>query len=286
MTIQWFPGHMAKAKRILKKNLKMVDIVLELLDARIPYSSSNPDLDKLVEGKQRITILNKKDLANPGITQQWVEHLGQQNPTFAVDTLTGHGLKDVMKEVQKEADKINSKLEEKGRNPRDIRLLIMGIPNVGKSALINKISGRSSARVGNKPGVTRGKQWIKVKKGLQLLDSPGILWPRFESEEVGLKLATTGAVRSEVFDEERVAFFLVQWIMDIAPDKLAEFFGIELERDAYETMLAIGRRRGFLQSGGRVKIEQTSQMILKEFRDGRIGQISLERPGEVGNDES
>ncbi|AZR72353.1 ribosome biogenesis GTPase YlqF [Anoxybacter fermentans] len=278
MTIQWYPGHMAKAKRVLKEHLKLVDIVLELLDARIPYSSSNPDLEKLVKNKDRIIILNKKDLANPQITAEWIEYLNHNAPTFAVNTMTGAGLKEVLNEVQKKADAINRRLKKRGRNPRNIRLLIIGIPNVGKSALINRIAGRSKAKVENRPGVTRGKQWIKVRKGLLLMDSPGILWPRFENQEVGLKLAATGAIRTEVFNEEEVAYHLLKWLLKIAPEDLQNFFGVELVEDPYEMMLVIGRKRGFLQSGGRVQTEQTARMILKEFRNGRIGQVSLERP--------
>ncbi len=277
-TIQWFPGHMAKALRVLKEHLKMVDIVLELLDARIPYSSSNPELDKLIENKDRIVILNKKDLADSQITREWVDYYNQKAPTFPVNTMTGSGLKEVMEEINRKADQINERLQKRGRNSRNIRLMIIGIPNVGKSALINRLAKRSSAKVENRPGVTRGKQWIKVKEGLMLLDSPGILWPKFENQDVGYRLAATGAIRSEVLDEREVAYHLTRWLMDKAAEELKTFFDVEIVEDPYEMMLALGRKRGFLMSGGRVREEQTAKMILKEFRDGRIGQISLERP--------
>ncbi len=280
--IQWYPGHMAKAKRVLQEHLKMVDIVLELLDARIPFSSSNPDLDKLVQDKDRIIILTKTDLANPNYTKEWVDYLSLKAPTFAVDTIKGKGFSEVMDAVRVKGDAINARLKKRGRNPRNIRLVIIGIPNVGKSALINRIARRSSAKVANKPGVTRGKQWIKVREGLQLLDSPGILWPKFESQEVGIKLASTGAIRSEIFNEEEVAFHLTQWLIENASKELESFFDVEVLEDPYEMMLAIGRKRGYIQSGGRVRTEQTARMILKEFRDGRIGQISLERPMKGG----
>lgn len=269
---------MAKAIRTLKEQLKIVDIVLELLDARIPDSSSNPELEKLMQNKERIIVLNKRDLANPQITQQWIEHLKPQAPTFAVNTPSGEGLLDLLQAVREKAKEINQRLAQRGRNPRNVRLLIVGIPNVGKSALINRLANRSSAKVENRPGVTRGKQWIKVKEGLLLLDSPGILWPKFASQEVGLKLASIGAIRSEVVDEIEIVYHLIKWLMTIAPQKLATFFDVELLTDPYEIFLAIGRRRGLIQSGGRVREEQTARMILKEFRDGRLGKISLEHP--------
>lgn len=280
MLIQWFPGHMAKAKRVLQEHLKIVDIVLELRDARIPYSSSNPDLDKLVQNKARIIILNKRDLANPGVTREWIEYLSAKGSTFAVNATNGEGLNDVLHAVRQRADEINERLRIRGRNPRNIRLLIIGIPNVGKSALINRIAQRSSTKVENRPGVTRGKQWIKVRDGLQLMDSPGILWPKFEDQEVGVNLAITGAIRSELINEEEIAFRLIEKLMVIAPDELSTFFKVELLPDPYEMMQAIGRRRGFIQSGGVVRMEQTAKIILKEFRDGRIGRINLERPSD------
>lgn len=278
MTIQWYPGHMAKAKRVLKEHLKLVDIVLELRDARIPDSSSNPDLDQLIQGKDRVIVLNKKDLASPKMTQEWIQHLEKTAPTVAVNAITGDGVRDVLKYVQVKADAINARLKKRGRNPRYIRLLIIGIPNIGKSALINKITKRAGAKVENRPGVTRGKQWIKVQEGLLLMDSPGILWPKFEDQTVGLRLASTGAIRSEIFDEEEVAYHLISWLIENAPEELTSFFGVDLLDDPYEMMLAIGKRRGLIMSGGRVRTEQTATMILKEFRDGRIGLISLERP--------
>lgn len=281
MLIQWFPGHMAKAKRVLQEHLKIVDIVLELRDARIPYSSSNPDLDKLVQNKARIIILNKCDLANPAVTREWVEYLSPKGITFAVNAISGEGLGEVLQAVRQKADQIDERLRQRGRNPRNIRLLIIGIPNVGKSALINRIANRSSTKVENRPGVTRGKQWIKVREGLQLMDSPGILWPKFEDQEVGVKLAITGAIRSELINEEEITFHLIEKLMATAPHELLNFFKLEPILDPYEMMQAIGRKRGFIQSGGVVRMEQTAKIILKEFRDGRIGRISLERPDDI-----
>lgn len=278
--IQWFPGHMAKAMRILKEQLKTVDIVCELLDARIPLSSSNPELDKLIQMKERIIILNKRDLAKHQITEQWIGHFNQQAATFAINAASGDGLFDVLEEVKKKAKVINQRLKSRGRQPRNIRMLIVGIPNVGKSALINRLANRASAKVENRPGVTRGKQWIKVRDGLLLLDSPGILWPKFASQEVGLKLAMTGAIRSEVLDEIEIAYHLLKWMIENAHQDLSAFFGVQLLTDPYEMLLAIGRKRGLIQSGGRVREEQTARMILKEFRDGRLGKFSLESPPE------
>lgn len=279
--IQWFPGHMAKAMRVLKEHLKLVDIVLELLDARIPNSSSNPELDNLVNRKERIILLNKKDLANSKITKEWKEYFQKKAPTFTVNTINGSGINDVLNELRKKADSISERLKKRGRNPRNIRLMIIGIPNVGKSALINRLAKRTKAKVENRPGVTRGKQWIKVREGLLLLDSPGILWPKFEPD-VGRKLAATGAIRSEIFDETEIAFYLTKWLLENAREELATFFDVEPVDDPYEMMLVLGRRRGLLQAGGKVREDQTARMILKEFRDGRIGQITLERPQEDG----
>lgn len=278
--IQWFPGHMAKAMRILKEQLKIVDIVCELVDARIPLSSSNPELDKLIQMKERIIILNKRDLANHQITEQWIKHFNQQAATFAINAASGDGLFDVLEEVKKKTKVINQRLKSRGRQPRNIRMLIVGIPNVGKSALINRLANRARAKVENRPGVTRGKQWIKVRDGLLLLDSPGILWPKFASQEVGLKLAMTGAIRSEVLDEIEIAYHLLKWMIENGHQDLSAFFGVQLLTDPYEMLLAIGRKRGLIQSGGRVREEQTARMILKEFRDGRLGKLSLESPPE------
>ncbi len=279
MSIQWYPGHMAKAKRRVKERLNLIDVVIELLDARIPLSSRNPDIDQTLGDKKRIIVLNKIDLANPVQTEEWIDYFSNIAPTLAVNSLTGQGVNRVLKVAQDLMEDQLSSLKEKGRNRKDIRLMIVGIPNVGKSQLINKLSKRGSARTGNKPGVTRGQQWIKLKKGFELLDTPGILWPKFQDEEVGFKLALAGAIKETIFDSELLAYKLVEILQETDPESLAERFKLDyINPDTYELVADIGRKRGCLQSGGRIDRMRTSDIIIKEFRDAKFGRLTLELP--------
>ncbi len=276
--INWYPGHMAKARRILKDDLKLVDLVIEVLDARIPESSRNPDLQEIIDEKEHIIILNKSDLADPGITASWARYL-ENARVIPTDCLTGRGLSDLVKEIKKIRHGINRVLAEKGRKNRAIRVMIMGIPNVGKSALINALSGSGKAKIGDRPGVTRGRQWILIDEGIRLLDTPGILWPRFDDENVAYKLAQTGAIDEDRFDAETAAYKLIKYILENKPGLMEESFGLNLENlEPYDVFLKIGKKRGCLMSGGRVDKERTANLILNDFQKGRVGPLTLEVP--------
>lgn len=286
MTIQWFPGHMAKARRQIEERLKLIDIVIELLDARIPLSSRNPMIDDILAGKKRLVILNKVDLADPVITDEWVRYFADQGlQALPVDSSSGRNVSSILtRSKQLMQDKIDAQIR-KGINPRAIRALIVGIPNVGKSTLINRLAGRSIAQTGDRPGVTKGQQWIKVGKEMELLDTPGILWPKFEDQMVGYRLAATGAIKEEILNVEDVAFYAVKELIVHYEAALKERYELQFERpdldnphEIVEIMEAIGRKRGCLQSGGTVNLEKASLTILRDLRSGRLGRISLERP--------
>ncbi|MFP4015471.1 MAG: ribosome biogenesis GTPase YlqF [Halanaerobiales bacterium] len=285
--IQWYPGHMAKARRILKKDLNLVDLVVEVLDARIPLSSRNPDLDELLQKKERVIALNKIDLADQRITEQWSKYFSQKYQVVGINSISGKGIKTLLKIINEIGREINKGVLKKGRNKRDIRIMILGIPNVGKSALINVLAGSSITKTGNRPGVTRGRQWISVGEDIQLLDTPGILWPKFDDEEVGYKLALTGAIRDQVFDEEMAAYKLIQYLTEIDKDILEEKYDLEIPEDveittaeAYDLLPEIGRKTGCLMSGGKVDRSRTANKLISSFRNGKLGSISLEIPGE------
>ncbi|WNQ13711.1 ribosome biogenesis GTPase YlqF [Paenibacillus aurantius] len=286
MTIQWFPGHMTRARRQIEEKLKLIDVVIELLDARIPLSSRNPMIDEILQGKPRLVLLNKFDLADPQTTQAWVAYFKRKGlDALPIDAVTGNQMKEIVPRSQALLkEKIERQLR-KGIQPRAVRALIVGIPNVGKSTLINRLAGRKVAATGDKPGVTKGQQWIKAGSELELLDTPGILWPKFEDPGVGLRLAATGAIRDEVLPWEEVAFFAVKYMVQYYEEALKERFsldveGIDLEnpQEVVEVMEAIGRKRGCLQSGGRVDLEKASTLILRDLRAGKMGRISLEHP--------
>ncbi|AGB40606.1 ribosome biogenesis GTP-binding protein YlqF [Halobacteroides halobius DSM 5150] len=285
MTIQWYPGHMAKAMKKVKNRLDLIDVVIELLDARIPISSRNPDLDQLLEDKRRIIALNKKDLANQGLTNQWQEYFSNQGISVAaMNSLNGKGVKKLFALANQLMVDKQKELAAQGRKRKDIRLMIVGIPNVGKSQLINQLSQKGATRTGNKPGVTKAQQWIKLKEGFELLDTPGVLWPKFEEQEVGVKLAICGAIKEGNFDSELLAYKLVEMLQDIAPDKLKERFKLDyLTSDTYQLVADIGRKRGCLQSGGRIDRDRVSNIILREFKEGKLGRLTLERPPKEAN---
>ncbi|KXS45485.1 MAG: ribosome bioproteinis GTP-binding protein YlqF [Candidatus Frackibacter sp. T328-2] len=278
--INWYPGHMAKAKRKLEERLKLIDVVIELLDARIPMSSRNPDIDEILEDKKRIIALNKMDLADRKITKAWTKHLSQIAPTIAINSLNGQRVNLIINQAQNLMTKKLDKLVEQGRKKRDIRMMIVGVPNVGKSQLINQLSQRGSTRTGNRPGVTRGQQWVKIRDGFELLDTPGILWPKFEDEEVGFKLAATGAIKEDIYDAETIAYKLLKILKEMIPDTLEERFNLDyVSNDTLTLMEDIGRKRGCLMTGGKVDRERTGNIILQEFRKGELGRVSLELPG-------
>jgi ribosome biogenesis GTPase A len=280
MEIQWFPGHMAKTRRLIEENLKLVELVLELLDARIPYSSSNPELKRLIPAGKRLIVLNKADLANPAVTSLWKEYFSKDGiPSVCINAVSGEGIEDLLKEVELLGNKIKEKWQKRGRVQKPIRIMIVGIPNVGKSSLINRLAKRSSAKTGDKPGVTRSKQWIKVDKDIILLDTPGILWPKFEDKNIGINLAITGAIKEEILNKEELAANLIEKIVSIDGNIIKEIYGMEhLQEEAYEIVKQIGIKRGCLMSGERVDTLRTSGIILDDFRSGKMGRISLETP--------
>lgn len=279
--IQWFPGHMTKTKRKIQASLKLVDIVAEIIDARIPVSSHNPDLDKLIQGKPRIVLMNKCDMADRAQTDRWVEYYRNKNiVAIPVDCKTGKGLNRFIPTVRDVlSDKIE-KWEAKGMRNRSIHIMVVGIPNVGKSSFINKMAKKDSARVEDRPGVTRGNQWFSIGQGMELLDTPGVLWPKFDDPEVGEKLAFTGAVKDQVMDTELLAFRLLEVMCRFPTQQFIERFklqNVDLESvEAYDLLELIARKRGMLMSGGRVDTERASVMILDEYRSAKLGKITLE----------
>ncbi|MBJ6363356.1 ribosome biogenesis GTPase YlqF [Paenibacillus sp. GCM10012307] len=286
MTIQWFPGHMTRARRQIEAKLKLIDIVIELLDARVPLSSRNPMVDEILSGKPRLIVLNKADLADPRATDQWISFFSKEgHACIAVDSSTGTRVADIPQRVKELLDHKIVRMKQKGMNPRALRALIVGIPNVGKSTLINRLAGRSIALTGDRPGVTKGQQWIKVGNEMELLDTPGILWPKFEDQLVGYRLAMTGAIREEILNIEDIAFFAVRVLADRYWDTLKERFGLETppkdvedSEEIVKVMEDIGRKRGCLLGGGRVDLEKVSGIILRELRAGKLGRITLDEP--------
>lgn len=286
MNIQWYPGHMTKTKRMMQENISLVDIVIELLDARIPFSSKNPDIDELAKNKQRIVILNKVDLADEKKTKLWIDFFEKKGfKVILVNSITGKGLKDIT-EVSKELMKEKvERLKQRGRLFVPTRAMIVGIPNVGKSTLINKFVGKALAKTGDKPGVTRGKQWIKIKKDFELLDTPGILWPKFEDQKVGLKLAFTGAVNDDILDSYTLALNFIEYIKDIYPNALKERYSINFSNEDKADFILneIGKARSFKTKGGQIDLLRASDILIDEFRACRLGKITLEEPMEFEN---
>ncbi|HEY0828788.1 MAG TPA: ribosome biogenesis GTPase YlqF [Bacilli bacterium] len=286
MTIQWFPGHMTRARREIQGQLKLIDIVIELLDSRIPLASRNPMIDEILQGKPRLVVLNKYDLADPKVTEQWISYFAKQDlQALPLDSSTGYRVNEIVPRCKELfAHKIAAQIR-KGINPRAMRGLIVGIPNVGKSTLINRMAGKHIAATGDKPGVTKGQQWIKVGKELELLDTPGILWPKFEDQEVGMKLAATGAIKEQLLNIEDVAFYALRYLAENYRGNLTERYELDLPSketlssdQVVQLMEEIGRKRGCLQSGGTVNLEKASGVILRELRAGKMGRISLEMP--------
>ncbi|MEG6615317.1 ribosome biogenesis GTPase YlqF [Peptococcaceae bacterium 1198_IL3148] len=278
--IQWFPGHMAKARRLVQENLKLVDVVIELLDARIPLSSRNPMIDEILGKKPRLVVLNKSDLADPTITKRWLEYFKTPiSQSVTVDSVTGKGFSEVPAKAQLLVADMMAKLAAAGRRPRAVRCMVVGIPNVGKSSFINRLSRRKSTQTGDRPGVTKGKQIIKINNDFELLDTPGILWPKFEDVEVGFKLAATGAIKEQVINVEEVAIYLLGLLKELKPEGIATRYKLtELAEDPIQLLEQIGVKRGLLIGGGQVDYLKSSVLVLKEFREGKLGKISLEKP--------
>ena len=281
MNIQWYPGHMTKTRRNMEEDLKLVDAVCELIDARIPLSSRNPDIDAICGNKPRMVILNRIDLADPAATDAWSNYW--KNKGYAVVRTDCKSRKGIEKFVPAVRELLKEKLEryaEKGFVNKPLKLMIVGIPNVGKSTFINQVSGKKGAKAENRPGVTRGKQWVTVDRGLLLLDTPGILWPKFDDEEVGRRLAYTGAVKDDILDTETLACHLIKMLWMRYPDALRARYKIDLSEDAegYELLTEAGRKRGFLLSRGEIDTERMARILLEEYRNCKIGRFTLEDP--------
>ena len=287
MNINWYPGHMAKTKRQIIEDMKLVDVVIELLDARIPKSSRNPDIQGMLKNKKKIVILNKSDLADEKETKKWIEYFKKKNIlAIDVDSNQGKGIKQVSQAIEKIMEDELKIQNSKGRIRKTIRVMIVGIPNVGKSSFINRISKKTTMTVGNKPGVTRQKQWIRIGNQIELLDTPGVLWPKFESEEVGLNLAYTGSIKEEILEKTEIAYNLLKFLDEnYSSDLYAKYKISEQEIDeikdnpqcTLELMYLIGKKRGALISGGNIDEEKVAKIILDDFKNGRIGKITLEK---------
>ncbi|MGI6084801.1 MAG: ribosome biogenesis GTPase YlqF [Acetivibrionales bacterium] len=281
MIIQWFPGHMAKTRRIISGHLKLVDVVIELLDARIPQSSRNPEIDLILKDKPRIIALNKSDLSDPVQNNRWKNHFSKQGiSVIFTNSITGTGLGELKGKLKQLTRKKLESAQARGRLNRPVKTMVVGIPNVGKSAFINKISGKASAETGDRPGVTRSQQWVRINPEIMLLDTPGILWPKFEDKLTGLNLAFTGAIKDEIMDTTELAAKLLERLADIYPEKIKERYKLgDLEgKRGFELLEEAGKRRGCLISGGEVDLNRISVIVLDEFRGGKIGKITLEFP--------
>lgn len=281
--IQWFPGHMAKTRRMITECLSQVDIVLELLDARIPYSSKNPEIEKLCASKPRITVLTKASLADPAINKLWVNHFSKTSSnTVLIDTIENLGISELSEAVRAALSEKLMRYKEKGMENRRIKAMMVGIPNVGKSSLINRLASGKRAKVEDRPGVTVNKQWVSTNIGFDLLDMPGVLWPKFEDELVGQNLAITGAIKDDILDTEEIAMILCSRLMECAPEKFCERYKLSYDEasslDGYDLFELVGRKRGLLMSGGAIDSSRTAKMLLDEFRGAKIGKISLEMP--------
>lgn len=285
-------GHMAKTMRQIEADLRIVDIVIELLDARIPIASQNPEIANKIKNKKKLVVLNKADLADEKANQKWIAYFEKQGiPAVLVDSNSGKGIDKFIKKIEEIMQEMLEEQANKGRVGRKIRAMILGIPNVGKSSFINRISKRTTAEVGNKPGITKQKQWIRINEKIELLDTPGVLWPKFESEDVALKLAFTGTIKETVLQRTEVAYQLVKFLLENYQERLENRYGLTneyieatLDQDQpenfniYEIMLEIGKKRGCIISGGNIDEEKTAKIILDEFKNGKFGKVSLEQP--------
>ncbi len=287
LNINWFPGHMAKTRRQIEEDLKIIDVVIELLDARIPISSRNPDIKSLTKNKRRIILLNKADLADENVNKKWVEKLSKEAPVILTDSNSGKGVDKVFKKIEELMQEEIARQAAKGRVNKTIRVMILGIPNVGKSSFINRISKKTSMEVGNKPGVTKAKQWIRISKNQELLDTPGVLWPKFQSNDIALNLAFTGTIKDDILERVEIAYELLKVLHKDYKKNLQERYKIsddemkEIESHTnyiYELMQVIAKKRGALVSGGNTDDEKVSRIILDDFRNCKLGRISLEKP--------
>lgn len=283
-TLQWYPGHMAKTRRLIEDNLKMIDVVVEILDARVPYSGRNPNFDDILKNKPRLLVMNKADLADKDRTNQWIEWYRTRGiKVIPISCTTGQGINKVLSEARELVRERIERDAQKGRT-RTLKLMMAGIPNVGKSSLINRLTGRAGTKTGDRPGVTKGKQWMRIKGDAELLDTPGILPPKFEDQRLAEKLAFTGAIKDEIINTELLSYSLCEYLRDNYREELCARYKIKDDISAlqgYEILELIGRRRGFVISGGEVDMERAANMVLDELRGCKIGNITLETPAEI-----
>ena len=281
MNYQWYPGHMTKAKRMMQENIKLIDLIIELVDARIPMSSRNPDIDELGKGKSRIILLNKSDLADARLNQEW-ESFFKEKGYFVqqLNAKTGAGIKNIQALVQESCKEKIERDRKRGIINRPVRAMVVGIPNVGKSTFINSFAGKACAKTGNKPGVTKGKQWIRLNKNLELLDTPGILWRKFEDQKIGERLALIGSINDEILHVDELAVALIRNLKNSYLDLLEKRYDITIDEDAYDTLKKIAIARKCLQKGELPDVDRASSMLLEDFRSGKLGRITLERPEE------
>ena len=278
MNIQWYPGHMTKAKRAMKEDIKLIDLIIELVDARVPLSSRNPDIDDLGAGKARMVLLNKSDLADERYNNAWTEYFEAQGfHVVKVNSKSGSGLKQINGVVQEACKEKIERDRRRGILNRPVRAMVVGIPNVGKSTFINSFAGKACAKTGNKPGVTKGNQWIRLNKSLELLDTPGILWPRFEDQQVGIRLALIGSINDQILNKDELAIELIRFLKRDYPNVLKERFGIETE-DEYQILKEVAKARACLQKGGEYDLIKASNILIDDYRNGKLGRMTLEFP--------
>ena len=279
MHFQWYPGHMTKARRMMQENIKLIDLIIELVDARIPLSSRNPDIDELGRNKARLILLNKADLAEDSRNDEWIEYFREKGwSAVKVNSKKGGGIKSIQSVIQEACREKTERDRKRGILNRPVRAMVVGIPNVGKSTFINALAGKACAKTGNKPGVTKGKQWIRLNKNVELLDTPGILWPKFEDQEVGLKLAFIGSIKDEILQTEELAAELIRFLNASYPGVLEEKYSIEAGEDPYEELRLIAESRHCLLKGSGLDTEKAAGILLDDFRNGRLGRITLEIP--------
>ena len=280
MQFQWYPGHMTKAKRAMQEDIKLIDVIIELVDSRVPFSSKNPDIDTLANGKSRILLMNKYDLADKAVSDKWTKYYEEKGYFVAtVNSKNGRGVKAVNDVIQKACKEKIERDRKRGLLNRPIRAMIVGIPNVGKSTFINSFAGKACAKTGNKPGVTKGKQWIRLNKNVELLDTPGILWPKFEDQQVGLNLAFIGSIKDELYNIYELSLLLLDYLIKNYPDAVADFYEIENSDSNNELLERIAIKRGCIKSGAEYDLDKAAKCLVDDFRNGRIGKISLEIPG-------
>lgn len=281
MQFQWYPGHMTKARRAMQEDIRLIDVIIELVDARVPYSSKNPDIDQLAAGKSRILLMNKFDLADPVATEEWISYYEARDYYVAkVNSKNGKGVKAVQSLIQEACKEKIERDRKRGILNRPVRAMIVGIPNVGKSTFINSFAGKACTKTGNKPGVTKGKQWIRLNKQVELLDTPGILWPKFEDQTVGLRLAYIGSIKDELYNIYELSVLLSKYLSEAYPQAVKEFYQIS-GGTTEEQLTQIAEKRGCLKSGGEWDLDKSAKCLVDDFRSGKIGKISLERPSDI-----